>query len=110
MQNVTRRLLVLATGIGMAGSMFGAADYAKHTSGGAGFVMTNDARKNEVISYERGPDGRLSLADRYETAGRGSGGRVDPLQSQGSLTLSKDNRLLFAANAGSGTVSVFRVS
>jgi 6-phosphogluconolactonase (cycloisomerase 2 family) len=34
---------------------------------------------------------------------------VDPLASQGSLTLSQDNSLLFATNAGSGTLSVFRV-
>jgi 6-phosphogluconolactonase len=35
---------------------------------------------------------------------------VDPLISQGSLTLSDDHSLLFAVNAGSGTVSVFAVS
>jgi DNA-binding beta-propeller fold protein YncE len=34
---------------------------------------------------------------------------VDPLSSQGSLTLSQDHAWLFAVNAGSGTVSVFRV-
>jgi FixJ family two-component response regulator len=34
---------------------------------------------------------------------------VDPLASQGSLTLSQDHSLLFAINAGSGTLSVFRV-
>jgi 6-phosphogluconolactonase len=33
----------------------------------------------------------------------------DPLKSQGSLTLSADHSLLFAANAGSGDISVFRV-
>ena len=33
----------------------------------------------------------------------------DPLESQGSLTLSADHSLLFAANAGSGDISVFRV-
>ena len=34
---------------------------------------------------------------------------MDPLASQGSLTLSKDRSWLFAINAGSGTVSAFRV-
>jgi 6-phosphogluconolactonase (cycloisomerase 2 family) len=71
--------------------------------------MTNDATTNEVISYERTPDGQLFIGDRFATGGRGSGGTTDPLQSQGSLTLSQDGSLLFAANAGSGTVSVFRV-
>jgi len=73
------------------------------------FVMTNDADENAVVAYERTPVGTLQSPHRYETGGRGSGGTVDPLGSQGSLTLSDDGSLLFAANAGSGTVSVFRV-
>lgn len=73
------------------------------------FVMTNDASSNEVIAFERTPYGTLASWHAYETGGRGSGGTVDPLASQGSLTLSKDGDALFAVNAGSGTVSVFRV-
>jgi 6-phosphogluconolactonase len=73
------------------------------------FVMTNDADANEVIAYERTPYGTLHSPHKYGTAGRGSGGTVDPLGSQGSLTLSDDGDVLFAANAGSGSVSVFRV-
>lgn len=73
------------------------------------FVMTNNADANEVIAYERNPNGTLHSAHRYQTGGRGSGGTVDPLGSQGSLTLSDDRSVLLAANAGSGTVSVFRV-
>ncbi|MBV8906491.1 MAG: beta-propeller fold lactonase family protein, partial [Acidobacteriia bacterium] len=45
----------------------------------------------------------------FATGGRGSGGTVDPLTSQGSLTLSEDKSLLFAVNAGSGDLSVLRV-
>lgn len=73
------------------------------------FVMTNDADSNEVIAYERNPYGTLRSPHRYQTGGRGSGGTVDPLGSQGSLTLSDDGSYLLAANAGSGSVSVFRV-
>ena len=73
------------------------------------FVMTNNADANEVIAYEREPNGTLRNARRYQTGGRGSGGTVDPLGSQGSLTLSDDGSYLLAANAGSGSVSVFRV-
>src|SRR5690242_2238466 len=73
------------------------------------FVMTNNADNNEVIAYTREPNGTLRSARRFETGGRGSGGTVDPLGSQGSLTLSSDGSYLFAANAGSGSVSVFRV-
>jgi 6-phosphogluconolactonase len=71
--------------------------------------MTNAADKNEIIAYERRSNGSLSGGERYRTEGRGSGGINDPLGSQGSLTLSQDASLLFAANAGSGTVSVFSV-
>jgi 6-phosphogluconolactonase (cycloisomerase 2 family) len=73
------------------------------------FVMTNDADANEVIAYERTPYGTLQSPNRFQTGGRGSGGTVDPLGSQGSLTLSDDGAYLFATNAGSGNVSVFRV-
>lgn len=78
-------------------------------SNGAVFVMTNAADRNEVISYKRAADGSLQEAHKFATGGRGSGGNNDPLDSQGSLTLSQDHTLLFAVNAGSGDVSVFRV-
>jgi len=73
------------------------------------FVMTNDAEANEVVAYERNQYGTLQSPHRYSTGGRGSGGTVDPLGSQGSLTLSDDGSWLFATNAGSGNLSLFRV-
>ncbi|MFL6416590.1 MAG: lactonase family protein [Bryobacteraceae bacterium] len=82
---------------------------ARPAKTGAVFVMTNAADKNEIIAFERNGDGSLYDAGRYGTEGRGSGGVTDPLQSQGSLTLSQDHSFLFAVNAASGTVSVFRV-
>jgi 6-phosphogluconolactonase len=80
------------------------------SDGGHGvFVMTNAADHNEVIAYQRAENGALREANTILTGGRGSGGNNDPLESQGSLTLSQDHSLLFAVNAGSGEVSVFRV-
>src|SRR5579864_7422753 len=76
---------------------------------GAVFVMTNAADKNEIIAYQRSADGSLQQGRSFRTDGRGSGGVTDPLGSQGSLTLSQDHSLLFAVNAGSGDISVFRV-
>ncbi len=73
------------------------------------FVMTNAADRNEVIAYQRNVDGSLRETQRFPTGGRGSGGNNDPLESQGSLTLSEDHSLLFAVNAGSGEISVFRI-
>lgn len=73
------------------------------------FVMTNDNVKNEILTYKRGYDGQFVLRERVATGGRGSGGLIDPLQSQGSLTINGDHRLLFAVNSASGTVSSFYI-
>jgi 6-phosphogluconolactonase (cycloisomerase 2 family) len=80
-------------------------------AGKAGFVyvMTNDAQANAILAYRRAADGTLTFFDSSFTGGRGSGGAIDPLVSQVSLTLSDDRRFLFAVNAGSDTVSVFDV-
>jgi 6-phosphogluconolactonase len=77
--------------------------------GGAVFAMTNAALNNQINAYIRREDGSLQFSAAFSTGGNGSGGTVDPLNSQGSLTLSTDHRLLFAVNAGSGTVSSFAV-
>src|SRR5262249_15944765 len=73
------------------------------------FVMTNDADANEIISYERTTIGTLHDPHRYATRGRGSGGTIDPLGPQGSSALGDGGSSLLAANAGSGSLSVFRV-
>jgi 6-phosphogluconolactonase len=79
------------------------------SAAGAVFVMTNAADKNEIIAYERNTDGSLGRSRRFSTGGRGSGGTIDPLASQGSLTLTEDHAFLLAVNAGSGEISVFRI-
>src|SRR5271170_2000102 len=78
-------------------------------SGHAVFIMSNSVDRNEVIAFAQAADGTLHESGRFPTGGRGSGGNNDPLESQGSLTLSQDHTLLFAVNAGSGEISVFRV-
>lgn len=86
--------------------------YAANANGSVGnsvFVMTNDNTQNEVLTFQPGRNGQFALTTRTTTGGRGSGGENDPLQSQGSLTLSGDHTLLFAVNAASGTVSSFQV-
>ncbi|MGC1293445.1 MAG: beta-propeller fold lactonase family protein [Alloacidobacterium sp.] len=99
-------LLVLATA---ALPMYASADDHDVDSAHAVFVMSNAADRNEVIAFARATDGSLQETHRFPTGGRGSGGNHDPLESQGSLTLSQDHSLLFAVNAGSGEVSVFRI-
>jgi 6-phosphogluconolactonase len=82
---------------------------AQDGRGGAVFAMTNAASNNQINAYLRLEDGSLEFAGAFSTGGNGSGGTVDPLGSQGSLTLTPDHSLLFAVNAGSGTVSSFSV-
>jgi 6-phosphogluconolactonase len=107
MLKVTRGLLMFAVGVGAAFPTLASAQSKNST--GAVFVMTNAANENEVIAFERNANGALGESVSYDTHGRGSGGVTDPLESQGSLTLSQDHSLLFAVNAGSGDVTVFNV-
>lgn len=75
------------------------------------FVPTNEATGNHIVAYDRGSDGNLTFAASFATGGQGgslSGAAVDKLASQGSLTYDSSHHLLYAVNAGSNTVSVFR--
>jgi 6-phosphogluconolactonase len=65
---------------------------------GAVYTMTNDASENSVLVYSRNSNGVLTFQGPVSTHGRGSGGILDPLQSQGSLVPSQDGSFLFAAN------------
>jgi 6-phosphogluconolactonase len=87
---------------------------AEHTTAGlnkgtAGqvYTLSNGANANEVLVYNRTAGGQLSFADAYATGGAGTG---SGLGSQGAVTLSEDNRWLLAVNAGSNSVSSFRVT
>jgi len=102
-------LWMVALAISVVSPNLSSAQDERSQGSGAVFVMTNAADRNEVISYRRAADGSLQENRRFATGGRGSGGNNDPLESQGSLTLSQDHTLLFAVNAGSGEISVFRV-
>ncbi|WP_347354462.1 beta-propeller fold lactonase family protein [Intrasporangium sp.] len=76
------------------------------------FVQTNDPAGNAVVVYARDGHGQLRQTGRYPTGGRGGsepGAVVDPLASQGSLTYDRSHHLLLAVNAGSDTLTVFRV-
>jgi 6-phosphogluconolactonase len=107
MSRAGRGLLIMVAGVGALLPISGVAEQA--TSAGSVFVMTNAADKNEIIRYSRDTNGGLFETNRFATEGKGSGGVNDPLEAQGSLTLSPDGSLLFAVNAGSGTVSVLGV-
>jgi 6-phosphogluconolactonase (cycloisomerase 2 family) len=109
MKTIGTALILGAIAAGVAQAAHASNDFDGIGAQHAVFVMTNDADDNQVLAFERTPYGTLQNPRKFSTGGRGSGGTVDPLGSQGSLTLSEDHSLLFATNAGSGTLSVFRV-
>ena len=93
-------MLVLAF---VAGFLLLAAD-AMATQG-ALYTQTNDPAGNTVQRFDRARDGSLTPAGTLATGGLGLadlGGR------QGAVELSGDGRYLYAVNAGSDSVSVFR--
>src|SRR5438093_6622669 len=88
------------------GSRIGLADGAA----GAVYVMTNQAAGNSIMVFRRDAAGMLTFAGSFASGGNGAGTGADPLGSQGALVLSEDERLLFAVNAGSNSISVLAVS
>jgi len=71
------------------------------------YTMSNAASGNEILVYNRLSDGSLSQAGHIQTNGNGSGGG---LGNQGALILSGDGFFMFAVNAGSNSISSFRVT
>lgn len=107
MVSVVRRLSAIVMGVGVLAPMVFASGQSRAT--GTVFVMSNNPDRNQVIAFEQLDNGTFVEQNRYDTHGRGSGGVNDPLESQGSLNLNADHSLLFAVNAGSGDITVFRV-
>ena len=76
---------------------------------GAVYTLTNAAGGNGVIAFHRAPDGALTPIATFATGGRGTGGGVDPLESQYAVVLNESHDALFAVDAGSDQLSSFRV-
>jgi DNA-binding beta-propeller fold protein YncE len=80
---------------------------------GVVFVQTDNQAGNTIVAYTRTASGGLQQAGSYATGGDGgatNGSVVDHLSSQGSLAYDRQAGLLYAVNAGSNTITVFRVS
>jgi 6-phosphogluconolactonase (cycloisomerase 2 family) len=76
-------------------------------------VQLNQPSGNAIAVYDRAGTGHLTLAGTYPTGGLGGtaapGTESDRLASQGSLTLARRGHVLIAVNAGSDTVTTFKV-
>jgi 6-phosphogluconolactonase len=77
---------------------------------GAVYVMTNQPSGNSVGILHRDAGGHLTFVGTVATGGKGAGTGADPLGSQDALTISHDNRVLFAVNAGGDSLSAFAIS
>jgi 6-phosphogluconolactonase len=97
-----RKLAALAlVSLGAAGPAQGQGNGPGH---GVVFTTTNEASGNELVMYHRRPNGTLQEVASLPTGGDGTG---MGLGSQGSVILARGGHLLYAVNAGSGTISVF---
>jgi len=82
---------------------------------GAVYTMTNALDGNEIAAFAQDSDGMLTAIGNFATGGTGStefdgGEGLDPLISADSIIVSEDQSLLFAVNAGSDTISSFRIN
>jgi len=105
--------LLAATALALLGARASSADpgQGQHRGHRLVFVQTNELSGNAIAVYRRGNDGQLTRVGTYGTGGLGGaalpGTESDRLATQGSLAL--DQGTLIAVNAGSNTVSAFRV-
>jgi 6-phosphogluconolactonase len=87
-------------------ALFAPAAMAASDTPGAVYALTNSPAGNAVLVYGRGGDGALSPAGSFATGGAGSGAG---LGSQNAVIVSDDQQWLFAVNAGSNSISSFRI-
>ncbi len=73
------------------------------------YVLSNKP-ENSVLVFDRASDGSLTFIQEAATQGAGTGATGDPLQSQGSVALRADNKILLAVNPASGELTAFRVT
>src|SRR3954469_7365663 len=104
--------VAVTAAFGAAGGTVAAAA-SSSTATGVVFAQNDAVGGNTVFAFDRAADGTLTQAGSFATGGLGAslnGAVVDNTASQGALVADRANRELYAVNAGSNTLSVFRVS
>ncbi len=71
------------------------------------YTETNEAGKNKIIIYKVKRDGDLQQKGMVASGGAGTG---KGLGSQGALAIDKDHDWLYAVNAGSNSISTFKIN
>lgn len=71
------------------------------------YTESNATGSNEILMYKINSNGSLNAQGTVATGGAGTG---MPLGSQGAVTLDNDREWLYAVNAGSNSISSFKVN
>jgi 6-phosphogluconolactonase (cycloisomerase 2 family) len=119
--------LAIAAVVGLVPSVASAAQgKAKPKVTGAVYTETNSTKKNEVVAFAQFSDGSLKQVQKIATGGKG-GNQAQPetgdclpppagkgdcpnLDTQGEVETGAGGKLLFVVNAGSNSVTSFRVT
>lgn len=73
---------------------------------GAVYTLNNSSSGNAILVFSRSADGQILRTGMIPTGGTGTG---KGLGNQGALAIDAANEFLFAVNAGSDDISVFRI-
>jgi 6-phosphogluconolactonase (cycloisomerase 2 family) len=79
---------------------------SKFSRAGHVYIESNDSNGNAIVVYNEGSDGMLTWNSITYSGGKGTG---KGLGSQSALALNNDHTWLFAVNAGSNSVSSFKI-
>jgi 6-phosphogluconolactonase len=89
-------------------------DHHGNSGAGAVYTATNDPNGNAVIVFKRNSNGTLTQGPTVPTGGTGIAAQppftFPIVDSQGSIALARDGRLLFVVNDGDNTITSFRAT
>lgn len=104
---------VAVVALGAAPALAGGHGKHRKQGGAAVYTQTQSPAGNEIVVYRRASDGTITERSRVATGGVGAASTppfgFPIIDSQGSVELTKNGRLLFAVNAGDDTISSFKV-
>jgi 6-phosphogluconolactonase len=89
---------------------------SKSTKGAAGWVFTstNNPKGNAVLAFKRAANGKLTPAGSVKTGGKGIASEppfgFPIVDSSGAINVTSNGKLLFVVNAGSNSVTSFRIT
>ncbi|KAF8071935.1 hypothetical protein FPV67DRAFT_1667385 [Lyophyllum atratum] len=82
---------------------------------GAAYFISNEPNGNLLLAADIGTDGKLTLRRAIDAGGLGAHGITDPngpdpLFSQGAIKASSTGNIVATVNAGSNTLSIFKIN